>query len=575
MTSPPRPLAPSPLAAASRRVATALKYVAAAITAPPSGFSTSAADPHGLIPVFEAAPFVLADGVAQVGKLDAPWGGRLEDGYAIRIAPRGKQTVRAHLLRAGQRYERAFAALPPAHGLNAPLYRLAIALHEAGRIGAELAGKGRGDRHAFMGRFLEANRAMLPVDGATFNRLKALLTTNPLGPYFRPDSKAASLKDTVARIEAGADAADLKPWEFLKAITPIYQSDLAAYTVDAGFPRPYFDSAFELSSSGNLVFDTSLGRLRMNPENEKRWAALEAALGAPKPKLTIVEEADRKAAAEAAKTSKAARARELARDAQLATLSGNQLQVVQRLHAEAPRSSAAAMAAFLGRAKALGYTEAQAQTVLQKISAHSTFTIYFFPETRARSGDLVSDSLIAAGEYQAKGKRKEPLMFEHFYELPRTRGAPTPPKYSALNAEGPYVPGASREWGSAFLDLKPEVNVRTSVAPSNSLSTDTLKTLGTTDHMARVLHSPRVSDDHFKRVFDYLLKREFRRPLSMGRVYMEGQVHGDVQLDRDLRAVVGVSKPSSGKVEKSLRRLANHFGVPLLWHEHGKLVRDS
>ncbi len=534
------------------------------------GFAPSATDPHGLVPVFQAVRFVPADGIRLVGRLEAPWGARLEDGYALAIAPKGKQTVQEHLQRAGERYEHAFASQPPAHGLSAPLYRLAIALHEAGRIGAEQAGKGRGDRFAFMGRFLEANRAFIPVDGATFKRLKALLTTNPLGPYLRPDGKAASLEDTVARITAGADAADLKPWEFLKAITPLYQSDLAAYTVDAGFPKPYFDSAFGLSPSGSLVFDKGLGRLRMNPENEKRWAALETALGAPKPTLTIVDEVDRKAAPAVTEAARAARALEVARDEQMATLNPTQLKVVQRLHERAPISSAAAMPAFLNRARDLGYTDAEAQTVLEQIAQRGNLTIYFRPQKFLLSHAYIADSFIRDGHYNARGQEKESTLFEGLYPTD-TRAVPRP-KYSALNAEGPYVTGASSVWGTAFLDLKPEVNVRTSLAPTNSEATDTLQTLGTTEHMARVLADPRLSYLHFRQIFDYLLKGDVRRLPDWS--YVEGQIHGDVKFDRDLRAVVVVSGRTGADGEAGLRRMANHFGVPLLWHEHGKLVPD-
>ncbi len=563
-----------PSASAARRVAIARTHSAApssgaSLAVPPVGF-VSAVDPHGLVPVFQAVRFVPADGIALVGRLEAPWGARLEEGYALAIAPKGKQTVQQHLQRAGERYEHAFATQPPAHGLNTPLYRLAIALHEAGRIGAEQAGKGRGERHAFMGRFLEANRALLPVDGATFNRLKALLTTNPLGPYFRPDGKAASLEDTVARIKAGADAADLKPWEFLKAITPLYQSDLAAYTVDAGFPKPYFDGAFGLSPSGNLVFDNALGRLRMNPENERRWAALETALGAPKPTLTIVDEVDRKAAPAVTEAARAARALEVARDEQMATLNPTQLKVVQRLHERAPIASAAAMPSFLNRARNLGYTDAEAQNVLERIAQRGNLTIYFKPGVGGSPSGFITDSFIRAGQYTAKGKTKEDLMFERLY--PTDTSAVPRPKYSALNAEGPYVSGAAIYWGKAFLDLKPEVNVRTSLAPTNSDTQDTLRTLGTTEHMARVLNDSRLEDLHFRRIFDYLLKGEIRKAPSWA--YVEGQIHGDVKFDRDLRAVVGVSGRTSTVGEAGLRRMANHFGVPLLWNEHDKLVPD-
>ncbi len=287
--------------------------------------------------------------------------------------------------------------------------------------------------------------------------------------------------------------------------------------------------------------------------------------------LVIIEEADRAAAAEAAVTARAADAFQRAREAQLETLHPQQLKVVQRLHENAPLSSAAARTALLHRAEALGYTEADVQAVLDRIFTDSHLALHFWPDVPSWKHGPLWSSLIKSGQYTAGGQAKEAGMFDDLY----SGTAVAKPKYAALNAEGPYASGAANGWGPAFLELKPEVSVRTSLTPSNSVGLDTLATMGTTEHCAHLLADPRISDGHFRRIFDYLLRGEFRPFDFADRPYIEGQIHGDVQLDRDLQAVVGVQKPKRAEDEDGLRALADHFGVPLIWHEPSPGLRSE
>ena len=105
------------------------------------------------------------------------------------------------------------------------------------------------------------------------------MTRDPLGPYFRQGGQA-NVDRAARELESAAAEANMEPLAFLRAITPIYQSDIAARTMDAGLRSARFDDLFELRNGSALSFDPGTGRLRFNPALEPRWAELEAELSA-------------------------------------------------------------------------------------------------------------------------------------------------------------------------------------------------------------------------------------------------------------------------------------------------------
>ncbi len=484
-----------------------------------------------------------------VGPLETPWGPTV----AQELQHGRRQTFAEHTLRALTQFEKHFASGPMPKTMSADHYRLALALHEAGTHSAR-RGFGRGDPLVQTGQLLDGVRDQLGLTEDGLRVLKALTTTDALTSYLR----GRDVEDTVTDLRRAGDTIGLDAQGFLRALTPMYQSDIAAHTVAAGLPAPFLD---ELFAGHTPTWDAGLQRLKMSPKLERRWTELDAAVRNgdhfSRPRATKPAQSGSRTAEE------------------LGRLGTVQRRVVDEVRRSAASQAEEGLADLHRKAQRLGYSAADVAEVLAFIKDKSRLNLYFHPDHLTADGrTTVVDSLRAHGramnQYETgfttasmgPGRRaaKEQTLFNQRFSatlVPAER-----PIYAALNAEGPVVTGAQTFYGSCYLELKPHVKARASLTHRNS-SSCVFDELATTDNIAHLLAHRDLPDGYLKRIFDHALGRRGSHP-ELKR-YVEAQIFGGIDFKRDLAAVVGAKKYRGTGVERSLQALADQYGVPLRW----------
>ncbi len=529
-----------------------------------------------------------------MGALPTPWSTTLASEFAG--AGSGADTLGMLHQRGLAQFERYFAGSVPEDGLTVGAYRLAMALRDAGRDASARLGVGRTSRLEYTGRFLDHVREQLPLEEDAFRRLKALVTVDPLGPFFK-DGGGANVERVVRELETAAEAADMNPLAFLRAITPIYQADIAARTLDAGIPRARFDNLFELRNGSALTFDAGTGRLRFNAALEPLWGELEAALETRVPRAVSGPPPVLNAEGAGAAVSQLPEARasalsyvseeprELLVSRELARLSPTQLSIVNRFTENAARMSSDAYPELLQQAQRLGYTAADVDRVLDAFRNEALVNVHFDPTLRVGQGRTLAQAFREDGRYRTQFEtgqtsasmnatrraQKEEGLFGYPMQLnPMER-----PIYGTPNVEGAEVTGVAKFYGDSHLVLGPNVKPRTSLTHRNSKNA-TFNELGTSEDMAHLLvNLIRPGDDlngrtaYFRRIFDSVLGRPVGGDNPFR--YFEGQVHGPVEFQSELAAVHAADIHRGTNVETELRALADTYNVPLRWIYEGKL----
>ncbi|MBI5510199.1 MAG: DUF3626 domain-containing protein [Deltaproteobacteria bacterium] len=143
------------------------------------------------------------------------------------------------------------------------------------------------------------------------------------------------------------------------------------------------------------------------------------------------------------------------------------------------------------------------------------------------------------------------------------------PKYGGSNARGSAT-GAAISYGSCYFVLKPEVNARITFTAGNSSGAGPEAT-GTAFDAAHVLASGAIDDGHVRELVDAALGTPKGGSASWG--YIEAQVHGVMQFNRDVDRVVMSLQLKNTPYEDKLRRFMRNNGIKVLgWHDGAKLI---
>ncbi len=286
-------------------------------------------------------------------------------------------------------------------------------------------------------------------------------------------------------------------------------------------------------------------------------------------------------------------------------LNDTQRTVLADVKTKAVQRSQSAMAQLIQKASALGFSEADVHTCLDYVKNSAPITINFNPDKALtlqthsyggakslgyevsvdRATSRVIDALTVDGHYKNQfetgitsgsnsaypgGSRDnwEKTIFEgeyHHHELiPSER-----PKYGGLNGDqAPQGPASS--YGSCYFVMKQGTRERTTFTPNNS-SGCSAQQVGTTDHFAHVLKD--VESTRFTKLMNFANGRPVTGGSGWG--YIEAQIHGPLEFDKDIAQVVCHTKFKGTEYEAKLRKFAEMNGAELMWTDGFKVTGDS
>ncbi|WP_446214417.1 DUF3626 domain-containing protein [Micromonospora sp. IBSANI012] len=236
------------------------------------------------------------------------------------------------------------------------------------------------------------------------------------------------------------------------------------------------------------------------------------------------------------------------------------------------------------------------EQLIAAITAGGGLTVNFHPDRLIADGRTVAEVLAEEGSYRSQfvtgisnggltaypggdRDRWEEAMFGGAYQVPGVRPAERP-VYGGLNLLD-HPDGACPRFGSCHLRLRPEVLARTTFCFGDSHLGP--KDFGTVDVAEPVLAalleatagtgvSLGVVGMDTARLVTTLLRRRERQawaPGSAGRAlddYVEAQVHGGIELARDVEAVVIDPSFRDTDTGRILARIARRCGIELLFH---------
>jgi hypothetical protein len=230
------------------------------------------------------------------------------------------------------------------------------------------------------------------------------------------------------------------------------------------------------------------------------------------------------------------------------------------------------------RVLGLGYSSADLDRLITFVQRTAPITVNLHPERvvndtpmidglehqgryRTQFETKVSGSPVASGG-EAGGSRDnvEKRLFRgayHEHELvPHER-----PIYGALNGELAAFGGAPG-YGLSHLVLEPSVRARSTISHTDSLHLGPDE-IGTFEHPHHVLLA--LPDNKLMAMLEIAIGRASRVQDHPEQMYFEVQVHGPVELDQDIQALVVEKRLAGTDVEATARRIANDNGVDLYW----------
>ncbi|MGK5444398.1 DUF3626 domain-containing protein [Micromonospora sp. URMC 105] len=236
------------------------------------------------------------------------------------------------------------------------------------------------------------------------------------------------------------------------------------------------------------------------------------------------------------------------------------------------------------------------EQVIAAIAGGGGLTVNFHPDRLLADGRTVAEALAEEGVYRSQfvtgisnggltaypggdRDRWEERLFGGAYQAPGVRPDERP-VYGGLNLLD-HPDGACPRFGSCHLRLRPEVLGRATLCFGDShLGPKDFGTVDVTEPVLAALlavtagtgASLGVAGMDTARLVATLLRRGERRawvPGAFGRAlddYVEAQVHGGVDLARDVEAIVVDPSFRDTDSGRSLARIAHRCGVALLFH---------
>ncbi|WP_116505872.1 DUF3626 domain-containing protein [Micromonospora sp. B006] len=276
----------------------------------------------------------------------------------------------------------------------------------------------------------------------------------------------------------------------------------------------------------------------------------------------------------------------------VATLTDAQSAALRHVRQVALRDRPAALAAIAGHLAASGATY-RYEEVLAAITGYGRLTLNFHPDRVLRDGRTVVEALEEEGVYRSQfetgvsnggltaypgGDRDvwEQAMFGGAYQRPGALPAERP-KYGGLNLLD-HADGACPRFGSCHLRLRPEALARATfsfgdshIGPSEFGTVDVFEPvfaalLTATAGTGVALGVAGMDTGALLRT---LLGRRERESGRVGRAlddYIEAQVHGEINLARDVEALVVDPSFRDTDVGRRLAGIAGRHGLALRYH---------
>ncbi|MFJ8582122.1 DUF3626 domain-containing protein [Micromonospora sp. NPDC093277] len=238
-------------------------------------------------------------------------------------------------------------------------------------------------------------------------------------------------------------------------------------------------------------------------------------------------------------------------------------------------------------------TAYQAEQVVAAVAAYGRLTLNFHPDRLLRDGRTVAEALDQDGVYRSQFEtgisnggltafpggdrdRWEATMFGGAYQRPGVLPAERP-KYGGLNLLD-HADGACPRFGSCHLRLRPEALGRATLSFGDSHTQP--KDAGTLDVFEPVLAalleatagtgvSLGLAGMDTGTLLRTLLRHSERESTVAGRAlddYIEAQIHGEVNLARDVEALVVDPSFRGTDAGRILGGIARRHGFPLRWH---------
>ena len=294
-------------------------------------------------------------------------------------------------------------------------------------------------------------------------------------------------------------------------------------------------------------------------------------------------------------------------------LTDTQRKVLAHMRSTIGARSAESHAAALARVTALGYTEADYARLIEYLRNDAPVIIAFHPDKKLtrttavygaahaelpdyrvpvdRASAVLVDALLADTHYRNQfetgltsgspsaypgGSRDtwERGLFDGLYQ----EGPFTPherPKYGSLNASNDPGATATASYGSSYFVLTDEARRRATftAGDSSGISWGSMKQgMGMVDAFEALLANPQLNDEQLRAMIR-VAKGEVPS-LPSRHPYVEAQIHGPVELAKDVKEIVGHARFLGTPVEAKLRELARKTGVPIRWQDGTKLVDD-
>lgn len=245
-------------------------------------------------------------------------------------------------------------------------------------------------------------------------------------------------------------------------------------------------------------------------------------------------------------------------------------------------------------------TEDEHEALNNKVLKSACINLHFHPDRYLSADKQIIDGLIETGQYKNQFQTKissgsltaksggdrevwENKLFDNFY----AGNAQDRPKYGSLNLT--YTSdGASPRFGSCYFVTNPEIKNRCTFTYGDSylLPKERGVAKNLTQIYARLYQDVFTRNtalgsqyeslrDFFKRTTSLLdLNRLIQKRSHNLDFYIEAQVHGYIDLRKDISALVADESFKGTKLENRLRILCEKFDISLIWNP-GYQLKDN
>jgi hypothetical protein len=285
--------------------------------------------------------------------------------------------------------------------------------------------------------------------------------------------------------------------------------------------------------------------------------------------------------------------------AQFERLTRPQRDALAYVERHALRRKAGAEAKLFASLRANAVSQITYQGAMERLLSEARVVLAFHPERVSRSGQSVAEGLLSDGIYKNQfetglssgstsafaGGRRDQWERRLFGEAYHQSGVDTAerPKYGALLLVG-HPDGPCPRFGSCYFVLRPEVSSRCSFTLMGSHEDAASEQTGTLNVLEPVMAALTHHIESFPAPlgFEGLTFQRFvtevqaRLPIlpdgsanQLGRAldsFVEVQVHGSVDLQRDVEALVVDASFLGTPVARTLTKLSSTYDISLRWH---------